>query len=94
MSVTRFEIERLSLTLRGLPPGWTEGLSTNLEAALLDRLGALRPAGTACRIDHADLGVFDPPTHVNERVFVEAIATRLVEWIGRQAGSADGGSSR
>lgn len=88
MSATRFDIDRIALTLRGV--AGAESFAPTLEAALADRLGALRPAGAARNIGTMDLGVLEASPGTDARALADAIAGRIVDWIGRQAGDHEG----
>lgn len=87
MSASRIDIDRIALTLRGV--AGAESFAPHLEAALAGRLGLLRPAGTALNVGLADLGTVEVGPGMDARALADAIAQRLVDWIGGQPGNAE-----
>jgi hypothetical protein len=78
MSATRFAIDRIEVTLVGVPPADAESTVRSLEAALTDRLGGWRPdlAGVMpMDLGDIDLGTVD----LSARLDAATLATLLFE---------------
>ncbi len=81
MSATRFAIDRVEVTLVGVPPADAESTVRSLEAALMDRLGGWRPelAGAMpMHLGDVDLGIVD----LSARLDAGTLATLVFERLG------------
>ena len=77
MSATRFAIDRIEVTLLGVPPADAERTARSLEAALTERLGGWRPDLSVgpMNLGDIDLGTVD----LSARLDADVLATLLFE---------------
>ncbi len=81
MSATRFAIDRVEVTLVGVPPADAESTVRSLKAALMDRLDGWRPdlaGATPMDLGDVDLGVVD----LSARLDAATLATLVFERLG------------
>ena len=94
MSTTRFAIDRVEVTLVGVPRADAESMAGSLEAALMDRFRAWRPdlAGAMpMDISGLDLGSVELPAQLDAATLATLIAERLggrLEEASAQPGSS------
>jgi len=78
------DIERIAITLQGVPETLGAGVAEHLDSALQRRLSELKLRTGGNGVAAVDLGVIDAPANADARVLTELIAARLVEWIARE----------
>jgi len=80
MSATRFAIDRVEVTLVGVPPADAKSTVRSLEAALADRLGGWRPelAGAApMDLGDVDLGSVELSARLDAATLAALVFERL-----------------
>ena len=88
------EIERIAISLQGVSAALGERVAGVLEGALKARLSTLKLNTAGNGIALLDLGLIDAPAHADEHLLTELIASRLVDWVGRQHSAEPGTDAR
>jgi len=94
MSATRFALDRVEVTLLGVPPADAESTARSLEAALADRLGGWRPdlAGTMpMDLGDIDLGTVDLSARLDAATLATLLFERLADRIENAVAQSGGG---
>jgi hypothetical protein len=94
MSATRFAVDRVEVTLAGVPPADAESTARSLEAALVERLGGWRPdvaGATPMDLGDIDLGTVDLSTRLDAATLATLLFERFADRV--QDAVAQTGSS-
>jgi hypothetical protein len=78
------DIERIAITLHGVPIALGDGIAAHLDSALERRLSELKLRTAGSGISQMDLGVIDAPADADAQAISNLIAARLVDWIARE----------
>lgn len=82
------EIDRVAITLHGVSEALGGGVAKQLGNALQRRLSELKLRNAGSGVGQLDLGVIDAPSHGDANTITELIASRLVDWIVHEHGTA------
>jgi hypothetical protein len=78
------DIERIAITLHGVPIALGNGIAAHLDSALERRLSELKLRTAGSGISQMNLGVIDAPADADAQAISDLIAARLVDWIARE----------
>lgn len=82
------DIAHIAIRLQSASPLLGDGVAGGLDAALRQKLSALklRTAGAGLALGDLDLGAIDAPAGTSAQALTELIAGRLADWIARDSG--------
>jgi hypothetical protein len=75
------DIERVAITLQGVPLALGDQVAERLDEALKRRLSELKLRGAGTGLARADLGVIDASSSMDASEMTDLIAARLAEWV-------------